>query len=322
MPKFKVILALIFILVLAPNTVLAVPQERWAYEKSIGTPEIYSPFFGTNKDLGVGSSWNESRGSGPHKGVDQGADSGTAVGPMWSPARILRNQTLSDGNKVQTMRYYYSTTGKIFYSMYFHLSKFNDVNWPENSTPSLSDVTAYTGDTGSAGSPHLHFEVLDYVKVSECSTCTTKFTIDYGSRVGANPMSHVTPAKTGISTSTWKKFSVFKNPSTSGHRLYIEAWDSNLNQVDDLAEIKIYYKVDGGSTYIAGSMSPYNSSRTVWYKDFDPSAKYVDYFVIGRRTSTEKWVAFPVKRYDLGSNSTGVDPNNCSCTYETRRITF
>lgn len=317
--------AMIMLFSITPVGATHVPQERWAYEDinlTRGIPELYTPFFG-NYDRAVGSSWNEPRSSSPHPGVDQDAPIGETVGALWGTARIIDNiDNGANGGKTQVIRYYNSTTGKTFYSVYFHLS-----DWvkPENYTPSLSDYTAKTGDTGAPGQPHLHSEILDYIAVTDYGNGT--FSVDYGSRVGVDPKYHY--KATYYSLSTRDKFTVFKYPSaltgTDGtKRIEIDGWDSDLNVQKGLEKVYIYYKVNGGgwqSGTMTGSNSDGSGTRYKKWSFVVPSyATTVDWFVIGRRYSTEEWVAFPAKRGHLGSSSTGIDPN--AAVYDTYRLTW
>jgi hypothetical protein len=297
------------------NASAAVPQSRWAYETSSGMPSVYTPLFVPNVDAPVGSSWNEDRGSGdsppqsgPHTGVDQSVTN-QPVGTMYTTARILREEDRgSAGGKALTIRYYNSSAGKTFYSLYYHLSAFS-TNFPENSTPAVSDQIATTGNTG--GVPyHLHYELLD-------SITADVGTVNYDSRVGVNPANYVTG---GPSSSTIAKFNVFKNISNSSRTLYVDAWDSNTSP-NIFNYVKVYYKINGSSTWNSADMSRVSGTSYGYNYTFPSSASYVDYFIIGKRKSTgDRWSVYPVKIYDTGESSSGVDTS--ANTYDTVRINF
>ncbi|WP_156807335.1 M23 family metallopeptidase [Effusibacillus pohliae] len=305
------VLSVVFLVSTASAT--HVPQNQWAYEdyrSTIGT--VYSPLFGTDVNAEVGSSWNEPRGSadsahGPHTGVDQSVAYGRPVGPMQTPARILRNEDLrSAGGLTQTIRYYNSTYNKLYYSMYMHLSAFV---MAENSTPTLSDYTAYSGNSGGVPA-HLHFELLD-------SLSADVGWVTYSSRVGANPLQHVTLG--GQSSSTIQKFAVYKNFNVDGRNrtIYFDAWDSN-SYVDPLTDVRLYYRTPGGS-WTSTACYTVNGS-TYRYAVTFPSTGTYEYFIAGRRKSTERWVLYPVSVYDTGELSTG--PDLSKGTYGYKTVTF
>jgi hypothetical protein len=300
-------------------SVLAAPSafaygNPWAYQDFSSTVGyVYSPLFGTNVNAGVGSSWNEPRSSGVHVGVDQSVGGGSAVGPLQSPARILRNEYISGGGNSQTIRYWNSTYNKTYYSIYMHLSAYV---MGENTTPTLSDVTAYTGNSGPSGTPyHLHWEVLDYINAD------VGVVYDYGSRQGLNPRVQVTTAS-GVTTSTLNKFEPFKNVSVnySAKSISIDAWDSNLNMVDPFTECKIYYKKNGSASF----SGPYNMTKVSgttyrWTYTFPSDTTTADYLIIGRRTTSEAWAVYPVSYYNTSTSSSGITPNSY---YKTYRINF
>jgi hypothetical protein len=292
----------------------AVPQSRWAYETSSGIPIVYTPLFAPSLDIAVGSSWNEDRGSGdnpaqtgPHTGIDQSVQN-QPVGPMYGTARILREEDRGTaGGKALTIRYYNSATGKTFYSLYYHLSAFS-ANFPENSTPAVSDTVATSGQTG--GVPlHLHYELLDSIPGDVGS-------VNYDLRVGVNPANYV---QLGPSSSTIQKFNVFKNIYNSSRTLNVDAWDSNTNP-NIFNYVKIYYKINGSSTWNTSDMSRTSGTTYGYNFTFPSSATYVDYFIIGRRTTVSRWSVYPVKIYDTGELTTGV--NTSTNTYDTVRINF
>lgn len=322
--KFTKSIALLFVITSAFMTQSVhaeVNQERWAMEYSPGIEGVYSPLFGSNKDLGIGSSFNEPRATETHKGVDQSAPLGTSVGPMWGTSRVIDNTTISSTIKSQLIRSYNANTGKLFYSLYLHLDHYNP-SFPEDTLVSLSDVTAYSGNTGPAGTPaHLHFELLDSISITGPSS--GQYSADYNSRVGVNPATHMTPSFASYSTSTWKKLSVFKSVTQSGSKITVEAWDSDLNAVAPLNEMKIYFKMNGSSSYGVGNMTKVDSQN--WSYTFSGgTGSYADYFIIGRRSSSERWSAYPIKRYDLGTDSSGLNPspNTCGCSYDTVRVSY
>lgn len=309
MKIFKGLLLSGIIILLATSLVFGYTADRWAYETRSGIPGLSHPLGNSNSNSNVNSSWNEPR-STVHKGVDQRASTGTEVYPMYDNARVIDNNLSSDG--AQTIRYYDGTTSKTFYSIYFHLSAYAK---NEDEKVTLTDVTAYTGETGSPGSPHLHWEVIDSVNISG----TGPYSVDYGSRIGVNPMNYVTPNSADLTYNTWVALSVFKNPSVSGHRLTIEAWDSDvasLNNIAYLSEVDIFYKADGSSTYTSASMTQDTSNSKLWHYDFLPLITTVDYFVAGRRSSSEGWVTFPVRRILDSSNI------DTSKSYDTKTINF
>jgi hypothetical protein len=298
-----------------------VNQERWAYEYVPGIQGVQSPFFEENLNLLVSSSWNEPRLTEIHKGVDQAARGGTNVGPMYETARVLVNQYMNGGGNTQTIRYYNFETGKTFFSIYMHLSAYVKTN---NTVVYPSDVTAKTGNTGlncGNGCYHLHYELLDSIPVTTLANAPY-FSVNYNGRVGVNPFSHMTPLSAEISNTTWQNLTVFKQPTVTNKKLSLSGVNSSFDGNNALTEVKIYFKANQSPYYSLGNMTKENSGR--WTYEFPASTKVVDYFVIGRRSSAERWVSFPVKRYDLGNNTAGLvpSPNQCGCTYDTLRITF
>jgi hypothetical protein len=303
----------------AAVTALAAPAafaygNPWAYQDFSSTVGyVYSPLFGTNVNAGVGSSWNEPRSTGVHVGVDQSVAGGSSVGPIQSPARILRNEAISGGGNAQTIRYWNATYNKTFYSIYMHLSAYV---MGENTTPTLSDVTAKTGNTGPSGTPyHLHWEVLDYIDGD------VGIINNYSTRQGLNPHVQVTTAS-GVTTTTLNKFEPFKNVSvnTSAKSITIDAWDSNLDTVDPFTDCKIYYKKNGSASF----SGPYNMTKVTGYTyrytyTFPSDTTTADYLIIGRRNTTEAWAIYPVSYYNTGTSSTGITLNSY---YTTKRITF
>lgn len=318
--KKKILLILAVCFLLSSSSVFAIDNERWAYEYVSGIEGVDSPLFGSNKNLMVTSSWNEPRVGETHKGVDQGAGNGTEVGPMWGTARVLDNSTITGGGMTQTIRYYNSATGKTYYSIYMHLSAYL---FSENQVAYLSDSTAKTGNSGTGSTCisqnkcyHLHYELIDSVPVSQNGDGTWNVTHD--SRVGVNVRTHMTTlSASGLTTTTWNGLSVFSGATVSGRRLTIRGIDSDVGGNNQLNEAKIYYKTDGSAYYGVANMT--KSGTEYWYYDFPSSASYVDYFIVGRRSSTERWSAYPVKRYNMGTDPS---PNTCGCTYDTVRINF
>lgn len=325
MKQFHTMIILIFCLMMLcwpSHSLLAyVNQERWAYEYVPGIQGVQSPFFGKNINTFVSSSWNEPRDGESHKGVDQASPGGTEVGPMYETARVLVNAYMNGGGNTQTIRYYNFETGKTFYSIYMHLSAFVK---PNNTVVYPSDVTAKTGNTGlncGSGCHHLHFELLNHVNVKSYASAPY-FSVDYSSRVGVNPYSHMTPLSAEISENTWRNLTVFKKTFVSGKKLTIEAINSSSDGNNALNEVKIYFKANQSSIYSVGNMTKESTGR--WMYEFPATTRVVDYFVIGRRNTTERWVSYPVKRYNLGTNAAGLvpSPNQCGCTYDTVRISF
>ncbi len=307
--KMKVLLFTCIFTLCYGSSALAYSADRWAYETRSGIPEVSHPL--SNEDANVNSSWNEPRVGEVHKGVDQRAVTGTEVYPMWNTARVIDNNINATG--AQTIRYFNGSTSKLFYSVYFHLSAYEE---SEDTVVTLTDVTAYTGDTGVPGAPHLHWELEDSIDIS---SGTPVYDVNYGSRIGVNPMNYVTPSSSGISSSTSMAFSVFKNPSVSGHKLTIEAWDSDVGSTGNIAylsETKIYYKADGASTYSSTSMAQDPTNDKLWSYTFASTIDTVEYFVVGRRNSSEKWVSYPVRRI-LGSGTI-----DTSLSYDTETINF
>lgn len=304
-----------------PARFAQVNQERWAYEYASGIQGVHSPFFGKNIDLPVSSSWNEPRSNEIHKGVDQAASLGTNVGPMYETARVLVNQTINGGGNTQVIRYYNFETGKTFYSVYMHLSAYVKAN---NTVVYPSDVTAKTGNTGlncTNGCYHLHYELLDSISVTELSS-SPYFTVNFDSRVGVNPATHMTPYSAEISETTWKNLSVFKQPSVSGRRLTISAMDSSNDGNNQLNYMKIYFKANDSIYYAVADMT--KTSSDLWFYDFASDISYVDYFVVGRRSTSERWVSYPVKVYNLGNAMSGISPspNQSGYVYDTIHIAF
>lgn len=315
MKKLKIALFSVLCSTLVVSTASAthVNQNQWAYEDYITEiGNVYTPLFDTEINKEIGSSWNEPRGSGdsahgPHTGVDQSASYGAVVGPMQTPARILRNEDLgAAGGLTQTIRYYNSTYNKLYYSMYFHLSQFII---GENTTPALTDYTAKVGNSGGVPT-HLHFELLT-------SLSADVGWVTYSSRVGANPMQHVKNG--GLLDSTIQKFAVYKNFNIDGRNrtIYFDAWDSN-SYVDPLTDVRLYYRTPGGS-WSSKSCSLVSGSTYRYYVTF-PSTGTYEYFLAGRRKSTERWVLYPVSVYDTGELSTG--PDLSKGTYGYKTITF
>jgi murein DD-endopeptidase MepM/ murein hydrolase activator NlpD len=311
----------VLIAMTSPFVSAQVNQERWAYEYSAGIGGIQSPFFGQNIDLPISSSWNEPRTNETHKGIDQAARGGTSVGPMYETARVLVNQSINGGGNTQTIRYYNFETGKTFYSIYMHLSAFVKSN---NTVVYPSDETAKTGNSGlncPNGCYHLHYELLDQLNVGTYSSAPY-FAIQYDSRVGVNPFTHMTTYSADISDTTWKNFTVFSQPVVSGRKLTLRGKNSSSDGNNALTEVKIYFKEAGSTGYAVANMM--KSGDGLWSYEFSNRIAYVDYFVIGRRNASERWASFPAKRYNLGSNGAGIipSPNQCGCSYDTVRITF
>jgi hypothetical protein len=167
----------------------------------------------------------------------------------------------------------------------------------------------------------LHFELLDSIAVTEYKSYPY-FAVDYNSRVSVNPIPHLTPSSSGISDNTWNDLSVFKQGTVSRRRLQIQGINTSSDGLNQLSQVKLYFKTSASPYYSVADMT--KSGTAYWYYDFPSHVSYADYFVIGRRNSSERWVSFPAKRLNLGTDATGLkpSPNQCGCTYDTIRIRF
>jgi hypothetical protein len=291
--QWSFVLVMVFILIL--------PQSAFAYnafkETSTGIPTLTTPLFVPNTLAPVTSSWNEPRTGtdSPHKGVDQGVGSssgGVDVGPMWLSGSGTIIETGYSGNcgggNYQVIKYV--NGGTTFYTIFFHLSSYLKTS----GTVYGSDHTAVTGATGTTlcgtggtASPaayHIHFEILSYYNEGQADRLS--------SRVSVNPANYV-------SMSNSNNFTVYKNWAVTGSNptraISIDAIDYNLGSAQHLSDVRLYYKVNGTTTWTSTSMteSPANSGHYTSTIYVGSTGTVYNALIVGRRASPEYWVTFP-----------------------------
>ncbi len=139
----------------APNT--------WAVASGVNIPtddEEYKSFI-TSTDPKTGKPY------GLHPGIDKAGRSGDqvyAVAPGKVTA-IIQDDSITAPGYVLIIEH--EIEGTLYYSVYYHLQAVTEdgehyhmeTNLHVGSTVHAGDVVAHIGDTGSKGSPHLHFEV-------------------------------------------------------------------------------------------------------------------------------------------------------------------
>lgn len=300
--KSKVaLLLLILTLINVPNAF----AYDWAKENSSGIPSLVTPFFIPNTGNRVNSSYNEPRDTEVHKGTDHKADLGTQIGPMYNGgASVYYNWDPSSGLKYQVIKY--TGSGTTFYTSYLHVSKF----LISQGTPvSLSDRTVETGESGSLGSPHLHFEI------NPSDPSGTNF----GTRISVNPRDY-------MSDSLQYDRSVFKFFSSSYvsatlRKITIKAEDVDRGISTPLSTVHIYYKSTSSSTWSGPyAMSSLGSGNFEYYLGGTSGSTY-EIIIAGRRYTTEYWVTYPAKKYTEVGKGSSISIGTLG-TWDTAKVTF
>lgn len=273
---------------------------NWALESYGGIPTLSSAFKSGSWSQ-VNSSWNEPRtlsNGGTHKGTDHAAGYNTELTPMYSSGTVKGCGTYTDGTQYQYIKYTNGNT--TYYTTYLHLSGCVKTS----GAVYAGDLVAYTGDSGSSGSPHLHFEINSQDPSS-------------GNRISVNPHDYVTDWRQ-------KQRPVFKDwgasyVNSNYRTVYITATDFDLGFTTILNYVQLYYKPTYSSTwngpYAMTSDGTGGFTATIWGS---PGTTY-DVIIAGRRNQNEYWVTYPARKTtETGTGSTVP----LDSTYITKQISY
>lgn len=318
----KKIAILLFSLVFLSISTLTVYAYDGLIERVSGIPQVISPLSYVEDDhmnKYVGSSWNEPRV--PTDSVHRGVDQSCPIHPNMSvcpmnlypvTGSIYQLDTNTSCGNFQVIKYVYS--GVTFYSLYMHLKEW-DANHPVGSSVTASDITATSGNTGPDETPyHLHFELLSqYTKTT--GLCDAE-------RKSLNPANYVTCGN--ITSDTLYKFSVFKNYretyNSAEHtcRVEIDGVDTSLNVYRNIANMYLYYRKVGTSSWSYTNMSPVSGHGSAYI--LGNVGDTYELFIAGVRSTGEYWATYPAKyTTELGNSDL---PSTSGLTFNMQNITI